>query len=59
MIANHHQQSKGGGTVILITEGLTFNIRRDLDVFIEKQAESVFIEFLTKNNKYIVIRSMY
>ena len=59
LIANHCKQSKGGGTVILIKEGLTFNRHRDLDVFIEKQAESVFIKFLTKNNKYIVIKSMY
>ena len=30
-----------------------------MDIFIEKQVESVFIELLTKSNKHIVIRSMY
>ena len=43
----------------MIKEELIYNRCRDLDIFIEKQVESVFIELLTKNNKYIIIRSMY
>ena len=30
-----------------------------MDVFVEKKVESVFIELLTKNNKHIVVGSMY
>ena len=36
MIANHRQSNKGGGTAILIKEGLIYNRRKDLDIFIEK-----------------------
>ena len=48
MIANHQQSNKGGGTAILIKEGLIYNRRKDLDIFIEKEVESVFIDFLSK-----------
>ena len=30
-----------------------------MDIFAEKKVESVFIEVLTKNNKHIVVGSMY
>ena len=59
MIANNHQQNKGGGTAILIKDGLKYNRRKDLDIFIEKEVESVFIDFLSKSNKHITIGSMY
>ena len=42
MIANNHQHNKGGGTAILIKDGLKYNRRKDLDIFIEKEVESVF-----------------
>ena len=45
--------------MILIKQGLTYNRRKDLDIFIEKEVESVFIDFLSKSNKYIMIGSMY
>ena len=59
MIANNRQHNKGGGTVIMIKEGLTYNGRKDLDIFIEKEVESVFIDFLPKSNKHITNGSMY
>ena len=59
MISNNRSQAKGGGTAILIREGLKYSTRKDLDVFIEKKVESVFIELLTKSNKHIVVGSMY
>ena len=45
--------------MILVKEGLTYDRWRDLDIFIEKQVESVFIDLLTKNNKHITIGGMY
>ena len=59
MIVNHWQSNKGGGTVILIKEGLIYNRRKDLAIFIEKEGEPVLIDFLSKSNKYIMIESMY
>ena len=59
MISNNRSQAKGGGTAILIKEGLKYNRHKDLDVFIEKKVESVFTELLTKSNKHIVVGSMY
>ena len=59
IIANNRQQTRGGGTAILIKDGLKFNRRKDLDIFIEKEVESVFIELLTRSNKHIVVGSMY
>ena len=59
MIANNQQHNKGGSTVIMIKEGLKYNRRKDLDIFIEKEVESVFIDFLSKSNKHITIGSMY
>ena len=52
-------QYKGGGTAILIREGIMYNRQNDLDVFIEKKVEPIFIEVLAKNGKHIVVGSMY
>ena len=59
MISNNRLQTKGGGTAILIKDGLKYTRRKDLDVFVKKKVESVFIELLTKSNKHIVIGNMY
>ena len=59
IITNSRTQSKGGGTAILIKNTLTYRRRKDLDIFEEKKSESVFIEILAKNNKHIVVGSMY
>ena len=59
LIANHRKNNKGGGTAILLQDDINFDRQKDLDIFIEKQTESVFIEILTRSNKHIVIGSMY
>ena len=59
IITNNRKHNKGGGTAILIKNTLTYRRRKDLDIFDEKKIESVFIEILAKNNKHIVVGSMY
>ena len=59
MISNSRSLAKGGGTAILVKEGLKYNTCKDLDIFIEKKVESVFVEILAKCNKHIVVGSMY
>ena len=59
IITNSRTQSKGGGTAILIKKALTYRRWKDLEIFEEKKTESVFIEILAKNNKHIVVGSMY
>ena len=36
-IANNRQQTRGGGTAILIKDGLKFNRRKDLDILLKKK----------------------
>ena len=48
MISNHRMNSKGGGTAILIRNGIPYKTRKDLDIFHEKIIESVFSKFLLK-----------
>ena len=59
LIVNNRSRAKGGGTAILIKNDIKYNTRKDLDIFIEKKVESVFVEILTKSNKHIVVGSMY
>ena len=59
LIANNRQTNKGGRTAILVKQGLIYNRRKDLDIFIEKEVESTFINLLSKSKKYITIGSMY
>ena len=58
LVSNQRKHSKGGVT-ILVKEGTTYKCHKDLDIFIEKQVESVFIEILAKNGKHIIVGSMY
>ena len=59
LITNNCQANKGGGTAILVKQGVIYNRRKDLNIFIEKEVESTFIELLSKSKKYITIGSMY
>ena len=52
-------RKKGGGVTILLKDGITYKRRKDLDIFQEKETESVFVEILSKNGKKIIIGSMY
>ena len=44
---------------ILIRDGIPFKRQKDLDIFLEKETESIFIEVTVKNGMPIVIGSMY
>ena len=59
LISNHQQHSNGGGTALLVHEGIIHKRRRDLDIFDEKILESVFIETISKSGKKIIIGSIY
>lgn len=59
LISNHRKKGNGGGTAILLKEGISFKRRPDLDIFLEKDVESVFVEITAKNGKPIIIGSMY
>ena len=59
LVSNHRKNHKGGGTSVLIKDGIPFKRRKDLDVFKEKHTESTFIEISSKNGTPVVIGSLY
>ena len=59
LVSNYRQDHKGGGTSVLIKDGIPFQRRQDLDVFIEKHTESTFVEISIKNGTPVVIGSLY
>ena len=59
LVSNYQQDHKGGGTSVLIKDGIPFQWRQDLDVFIEKHTESTFVEISIKNGTPVVIGSLY
>ena len=59
IILNHRQQSKGGGTAILICKNIPYKIRKDLVDFDEKNVEMTYLEITTKSGKLIVLGSLY
>ena len=58
-ISNFRLNHKGGRTSILIRECIPFKRRKDLDVFIEKEVETTYIEVTAKNGKHVVTGSLY
>ena len=50
---------KGGGTAILIREGIIHKRRKDLDIMIEKEVESMYVEMTAKCGKHIILGSVY
>ena len=40
LYSNHRKDHKGGGTAILVREGITHKRQKDLDVMLEKEVES-------------------
>ena len=50
---------KGGGTAILIRDGIVHKRRKDLDTMIEKEVESTYIEMTAKCSKCIILGSVY
>ena len=59
LVSNYRQNHKGGGTSVLINDGIPFRRRQDLDVFKEKHTESTFVEISLKNGTPVVIGSLY
>ena len=59
LISNHRLNRKGGGSCILIRNGITFKLRKDLDHNEQKVIESTYIEINAKDGKRIVVGSLY
>ena len=59
LICSNRKHSKGGGTAILLQNGMTFKRRTDIEIFREKEVESTIIEIVAKDGKKIVVYSMY
>ena len=59
LISNHRLNRKVGGTCILIRNGITFKLRRDLDHNEQKVIKSTYIEITAKDGKRIVVGSLY
>ena len=59
MICNSRTESKGGGTAILLQNGIIYKRRKDIEVFKEKCVESTIIEIIAKDGKKIIVGSMY
>ena len=58
IISNHQKDFKGGDTAIVIKKGISYKRHQDLDVMIEKQIESTFLEITTKGGIPVIIGSM-
>ena len=59
LISNHRPNRKGGGTCILIRNGITFKPQKDLDHNEQKVIESTYVEITSKDGKRIVVGSLY
>ena len=59
LISNHRKNTNDGGVGILIRNEIPHKCRKDIDVFVEKELETVFIEINAKNGTKIIVGSMY
>ena len=59
LICNSRTESKGGGTAILLQNGINYKRRKDIEVFKEKCVDSTIIETIAKDGKKIIAGSMY
>ena len=59
IISNHRQEYKGGGTAIIMKQGIPYKRHMDLDIMVEKKIESVFIEISTKGGTPVIVGSLY
>ena len=50
---------KGGGTVILVRDGIVHKQRKDLNIMIEKEVEATYVEMTAKCGKRIILGSVY
>ena len=53
------KQSKGGDVCLLLKHGIRCKWRKDLEEFIEKESEHIFIEITSKCGRKIVVGSSY
>ena len=59
LINNNRHMKKGGGTAVLVKEGIPFTTRSDIAQFYEQELESSYIEITAKNGKHFIIGSLY
>ena len=59
LLTNHRKEHKGGGVAILLRNGVNYQRRKDLEVMVEKEVESCYIEIKTKSGKKIIVGSLY
>ena len=59
LVNNNRNTKKGGGTAVLVKEGIPFITRSDITQFYEQELESTYIEITAKNGKHFIIGSLY
>ena len=59
LCSTYRSNHKGGGTTILIRDGIIHKRRKDLDTMIEKEVESTYVEMTAKCGKRIILGSVY
>ena len=57
--SNSRTNHKGGGTSIMIRDGIIHKRRKDLEMMLEKEAESTCVEMTAKCGKKIILGSVY
>ena len=50
---------KGGGTAILVRDGIFHKQRKDLNIMVEKEVEATYVEMTAKCGKRIILGSVY
>ena len=59
LVNNNRHTKKGGGTAVLVKEGMPFTTRSDIAPFYEQELELTYIEITAKNGKHFIIGSLY
>ena len=59
LVSNHCQNRKGGGTGILLRNGIIYKPRKDPDQFKDKVIETTFIEINSRDGRKIIVGSLY
>lgn len=57
-VGKHRQIAKCGGVGIFIKNGISYKVREDLSIFVEREFESIFIE-VSFGNSHVVIGEVY
>ena len=59
LYSNHRSKHKGGGTAILIRDGILHKQHRDIEIMMEREVEATYVEMTTKGGKHIILGSVY